>query len=57
MISAMNEMISILLTVAIMLAALATLIRFARHDRFAAPGTGFQPSDEFGPLRDRRRPA
>ena len=40
-----------------LLAGFAALIRYARADRFAGPGTGHQQADELGPLAFRRRPA
>jgi hypothetical protein len=33
---------------------LAALVRFARHDSFAGPGTGHQERDELGLLAFRR---
>jgi hypothetical protein len=36
---------------------LGAMVHFARHDRFAPPGTGYQPRDELGPLSHRRRAA
>jgi hypothetical protein len=56
-ITAMTEILTTIFAAVALLAALATLVRFARHDSFAAPGTGYQPRDEFGPLASRRRPA
>ena len=53
----MTELLMTAITVTALLAGLAALVRFARNDRFAAPGTGHQPRDEFGPLCFRRRPA
>ena len=53
----MTEILTTIFAAVALLAALATLVRFARHDSFAAPGTGYQPRDEFGPLASRRRPA
>jgi hypothetical protein len=53
----MTDILTAVLVTVALVAALATLVRFARHDSFAAPGTGYQPRDEFGPLADRRRPA
>ena len=38
-------------------AGLVALVRFARHDSFAGPGTGHAPADELGSLAYRRRPA
>lgn len=40
-----------------LLVGLAALIRYARGDAFAGPGTGYRPSDELGELSFRRRPA
>ena len=40
-----------------LLAGIAALIHFARHDSFAGPGTGHQERDELGSLSFRRRPA
>lgn len=53
----MTEILTAVLAAVALVAALATLVRFARHDAFAAPGTGYQPRDEFGLLAHRRRPA
>jgi hypothetical protein len=53
----MTDILTAVLATVALLAALATLVRFARHDSFAAPGTGYQPHDELGPLTFRRRPA
>jgi hypothetical protein len=57
MIAAMTEIVNNAIAATVLLAALITLVRYARHDSFAAPGTGHQPHDEFGPLAHRRRPA
>jgi hypothetical protein len=56
-ITAMTDTLLTALTVAVLLAGLAGLVRFARHDGFAAPGTGYQHRDELGPFTVRRRPA
>ena len=53
----MTEILTAMIVTVALLAALTTLVRFARHDSFAAPGTGYQPRDELGPLTNRRRPA
>ena len=53
----MTEILITALAVLALLVGFAALVTFARHDRFAAPGTGHQPSDELGPLAFRRRPA
>jgi len=53
----MTEILTATIAVVALLAGFAALIRFARQDSFAGPGTGYQPSDELGPLAFRRRPA
>jgi hypothetical protein len=55
-ITAMTDVLIPSLTLLALLAGLVALIRFARNDGFAAPGTGFEPHDELGPLGHRRRP-
>ena len=37
-----------------LLAALAALVHYTRHDSFAGPGTRHWPEDELAPLRQRR---
>ncbi len=53
----MTEILMSTLVLVALLAGFVALIRFARQDNFAGPGTGNQPSDELGPLAYRRRPA
>ena len=53
----MTEFLTSVLVLLALLAGFAALIRFARADRFAGPGTGYEPADELGPLAFRRRPA
>jgi hypothetical protein len=53
----MTELLTTTVLIAALLAALVALVRFARHDTFAGPGTGAVSHDEFGPLSFRRRPA
>ena len=53
----MTEILITAIAVLALLVGFAALIRFAGRDAFAGPGTGYQPSDEFGPLSFRRRPA
>jgi len=55
-ITAMTEILTTALTLLALLVGFAALIVFARRDTFAGPGTGYQPSDELGPLAFRRRP-
>jgi len=52
----MTEILTTALTLLALLVAFTALIVFARRDAFAGPGTGYQPSDELGPLAFRRRP-
>lgn len=56
-ITAMTEILTAALALVALLVGLAALVRFARRDCFAGPGTGHQPADELGPLALRRRPA
>jgi hypothetical protein len=56
-ITAMTEILTSVLVLVVLLAGLAALIHLARTDSFAGPGTGYRPSDELGPLTNRRRPA
>lgn len=53
----MTELLTFALAAFVLMAGLTMLVRFARHDSFAAPGTGHQLRDELGPLGPRRRPA
>jgi hypothetical protein len=53
----MSEILISTLAVLTMLAGLAALVWFVRNDSFAGPGTAHKPTDEFGPLGFRRRPA
>ena len=53
----MTEILITAIALMSLLVGLAALIRFARHDTFAGPGTGYRPSDELGPFGFRRRPA
>jgi hypothetical protein len=52
----MTEILSTTVALLALLVGFAALVGFVRHDRFAAPGTGYRPSDELGPLAFRRRP-
>jgi hypothetical protein len=56
-ITAMTEFLTTVLVLAALLAGFAALVRYARTDRFAGPGTGHTQADELGPLAYRRRPA
>jgi hypothetical protein len=56
-ITAMTEMLTTTALLLALLLGLAALIRYARRDAFAAPGTGHRAADELGPLSFRRRPA
>jgi hypothetical protein len=56
-ITAMTDILTTAIAVVALLAGFAALILFTRRDSFAGPGTGYQPSDELGPLAFRRRPA
>ncbi len=51
------QVLSTVVAVLALLVGLAALVRYARRDGFAAPGTGYVPHDELGPLALRRRPA
>jgi hypothetical protein len=53
----MTEILITAIAIVALLVGLAALVSFARKDAFAGPGTGYQPSDELGPLAFRRRPA
>jgi hypothetical protein len=53
----MTDILTTAIAVVALLAGFAALILFTRRDSFAGPGTGYQPSDELGPLAFRRRPA
>ena len=53
----MTEILMSTLVLVPLLAGFVALILYARQDSFAGPGTGYQPSDELGPLAYRRRPA
>ncbi|MBW8750766.1 MAG: hypothetical protein JF565_04995 [Propionibacteriales bacterium] len=53
----MTEIITTATALLALLAGLAALVLFARHDSFAAPGTGYRPSDELGTFGFRRRQA
>jgi hypothetical protein len=53
----MTENLNAALALIALLVGFAALVAFARRDRFAAPGTGYQPHDELGTLASRRRPA
>jgi hypothetical protein len=57
MITAMDALLIALMFVAGMVAGLAALVHFARHDGFAGPGTGYRRSDELSPPGQRRRAA
>jgi hypothetical protein len=52
----MTEILISALALLALVAGLGALVHFARTDSFAGPGTGYQPSDELGPLAFRRRP-
>lgn len=53
----MNEMLTFAIAVVVMVSGLVALIVFARHDRFAGPGTGHITTDELGAVvRGRRQP-
>lgn len=52
----MTETLITAIALITLLVGLAALVRFARKDSFAAPGTGYVPRDELGPLAFRRRP-
>ncbi|HET6165890.1 MAG TPA: hypothetical protein VFE07_03615 [Marmoricola sp.] len=53
----MTEFLTTALALLALPAGFATLVHYARSDRFAGPGTGYRPADELGPLAFRRRPA
>lgn len=53
----MTEMLTTATLLLALLLGLAALIRYARRDAFAGPGTGHRAADELGPLSFRRRPA
>jgi hypothetical protein len=53
----MTEILSTAAVLVALLAALGALVLFARRDAFAAPGTGYRPSDELGTFCARRRQA
>jgi hypothetical protein len=55
-ITAMTETFTTAIAIIALLVGIAALVRFARKDAFAGPGTGYQPRDEFGTLAFRRRP-
>jgi hypothetical protein len=52
-----TEILSSAIALIALFVGFAALIHFARKDAFAAPGTGYVPRDEFGPLTFRRRPS
>jgi hypothetical protein len=56
-ITAMTELITTAIVLVALVAAVVALVRFARHDSFAGPGTGAVPHDELGPFTFSRRPA
>jgi hypothetical protein len=53
----MNDILISVIAALALIAGLVALVRYARRDAFAAPGTGYRPTDEFGPLTSGRRPA
>ena len=53
----MTEILTTTIALIALFVGFAALVVFARRDTFAGPGTGYQPSDELGPLAFRRRPA
>jgi hypothetical protein len=54
-ISAMTEILTTAIAIIALLVGFAALVVFSRRDAFAAPGTGYRPSDELGPFDLRRR--
>jgi len=56
-ITAMSEILISAIAVLVLLAGVVALVRYARRDAFAAPGTGYKQYDELGALGFRRRPA
>ena len=53
----MTEMLINTTAIVALLVGFAALVLLARHDAFAAPGTGYRPSDELGRFGFRRREA
>ncbi len=49
MITAMNTFIALL----VLAAAVALLVNYARHDRFAGPASTTHPIDDLGPIEER----
>lgn len=50
----MTEMLTTTTVLLALLLGLAALIRYARRDAFAGPGTGHRVADELGPFPLRR---
>lgn len=53
----MTEMLITTTVLLALLLGIAALIRYARRDAFAGPGTGHRAADELGPFSLRRRQA
>jgi hypothetical protein len=53
----MTEMLTTATAIVALLVGFAALVVFSRRDAFAAPGTGYRPSDELGTFGFRRRQA
>jgi hypothetical protein len=53
----MTEILTIAIAIVALLVGFAALALFSRGDAFAAPGTGYRPSDELGTFGFRRRQA
>jgi len=53
----MNEIITSVIALIVMVSGLVSLVLFARRDTFAGPGTGHVSADELGAVvRGRRQP-
>lgn len=53
----MSEILISVIAVLALLAGVVALVRYARRDTFAGPGTGHLSHDELGLFSGRRRPA
>jgi hypothetical protein len=53
----MTEILTTATAIVALLVGFAALVVFSRRDAFAAPGTGYRPSDELGTFGFRRRQA
>ena len=53
----MTEILTTAIAIVALLVGVAALVLFASRDAFAAPGTGYRPSDELGRFGFRRRQA